>query len=82
MYYRAYCTGPCEALPQPHAVWVCNNALDVCEQMTIHADGEPFDVSDLDPAQLSAAFAAGFAIVGTAWAIGRGFRALLSMIGR
>lgn len=41
-----------------------------------------FDVSQLDSAQLSQAFAAGFVVIGTAWAIGRGFRAVLSMLRR
>lgn len=41
-----------------------------------------FDVADLEVADLSGAFAAGFVIVGTAWAIGYGFRSVLRMIGR
>ncbi len=40
----------------------------------------PFDVSQLDGDQLAGAFAAGFVIVGTAWAIGKGFQVLLSML--
>lgn len=41
-----------------------------------------FDIAQLDIEQLGGAFAAGFAIVGTAWACGRGFKAVLSMLGR
>lgn len=41
-----------------------------------------FDVSQLETEQLAGAFAAGFVIVGTAWAIGYGFRQVLRMIGR
>jgi len=41
-----------------------------------------FDVSMLDADDLAGAYAAGFVIVGTAWAIGWGFRAVLRMIGR
>lgn len=42
----------------------------------------PFDPTSIDPVVASKAFAAGFVIVGTCWAIGRGFRVLLNMIGR
>lgn len=41
-----------------------------------------FDLDQLDPEMLAAAFAAGFVIVGTAWAIGKGARIVLSMLGR
>lgn len=41
-----------------------------------------FDVSMLEADDLGGAFAAGFVIVGTAWAIGYGFRQVLRMIGR
>lgn len=40
-----------------------------------------FTVDAIDPAVASSAFAGGFAIVGIAWAIGWGARALLRMIG-
>lgn len=41
-----------------------------------------FEISDLDPELLAAAFAAGFVIVGTSWAIGKGAKIVLSMLGR
>lgn len=41
-----------------------------------------FDVSQLESEQLAGAYAAGFVLVGTAWAIGFGFRQVLRMIGR
>lgn len=41
-----------------------------------------FTIEEVDPAIASAAFAGGFAIVGTAWAIGWAARALLRMIER
>lgn len=39
-----------------------------------------FDPADIDLAVGSAAFAAGFFIVGMTWAIGRGVRVVLSML--
>lgn len=39
-----------------------------------------FDVSQLDPAELGQAFAAGFVLVGTGWAIGRGFKYVLALL--
>lgn len=39
-----------------------------------------FEVSSLDIAQLSGAYAAGFVLIATGWAIGRGFKFVLSMI--
>lgn len=41
-----------------------------------------FDVSQLDTMQAGEAFAAGFVIVGTCWAIGRAVRAVLEVIRR
>lgn len=41
-----------------------------------------FSIGDVDPAIASTAFAGGFVIVGTAWAIGWAARSLLSMIRR
>ncbi|HTD72155.1 MAG TPA: hypothetical protein VK652_01410 [Steroidobacteraceae bacterium] len=41
-----------------------------------------FDVSQLESEDLAGAWAAGFVLVGTAWAIGYGFRSVLRMIGR
>lgn len=41
-----------------------------------------FTVESIDPTVASAAYAGGFVIVGTAWAIGWSCRALLSMIRR
>lgn len=41
-----------------------------------------FDVSQLEAEDLAGAYAAGFVIVGTAWAIGYGFRQVLRMIGK
>lgn len=62
------------------------NGVAYCEDMTgapLAWEAVPeFDITELDPAIASAAFAAGFVIVGTAWAIGFGFRAILSMIRR
>ena len=39
-----------------------------------------FSIDAVDPAIASGAFAGGFVIVGTAWAIGRGVRAVLSVL--
>lgn len=39
-----------------------------------------FEVSSLEADQLGAAFAAGFVIIGTGWAIGRGFKYVLSLL--
>lgn len=39
-----------------------------------------FTIEEVDPAVATAAFAGGFVIVGTAWAIGYGARALLKAI--
>ena len=39
-----------------------------------------FTIEEVDPTVASAAFAGGFVIVGTAWAIGRGVRVVLSML--
>lgn len=41
-----------------------------------------FDLDQLEPNMMAAAFAAGFVIVGTAWAIGKGARIVLSMLDR
>jgi len=41
-----------------------------------------FDVSTLDSSQLAEAWAAGFILVGTAWAIGYGVKTILRMLGR
>lgn len=41
---------------------------------------EPFSLEALDPADVSAAFLAGFVIVGSCWFAGWCFRTLLSMI--
>jgi hypothetical protein len=46
------------------------------------AAGVGFDVSDLDPGMMSGAFACGFVIVATCWAIGKGARTVLSMLGK
>jgi hypothetical protein len=40
----------------------------------------PFDPATIDPVVASAAFASGFVLVGIAWAIGKGFSILLSML--
>lgn len=39
-----------------------------------------FDLAQLEVSMLSGAFAAGFVIVGTGWAIGRGFKFVLSLL--
>lgn len=39
-----------------------------------------FEISQLEADQLGAAFAAGFVLVATGWAIGRGFRFVLSLL--
>lgn len=41
-----------------------------------------FDVSQLDTSQAASAFAAGFVIVGTCWAIGKAVGLVLSVIRR
>jgi len=41
-----------------------------------------FAVEDLDAERLSAAFAAGFVIVGTCWVIGKGVRTVLALLER
>lgn len=41
-----------------------------------------FDPSQLDAEMIGAAFAAGFVLVATGWAIGKGARIVLSMLGR
>ena len=41
---------------------------------------EPFSLDMLDPAQVAAAFMAGFVIVGSCWFAGWCFRSVLSMI--
>lgn len=46
------------------------------------ADLSSWQVSQLDPAILANAFGAGFIVVGTAFAIGRGFRVIIQMVGR
>lgn len=43
---------------------------------------ETFSISDLDNSVASAAYASGFVIVGTAWAIGWGCRAVLNLLRR
>jgi hypothetical protein len=43
---------------------------------------EPFSLDDIDFDTAASAFAAGFVIVGTAWAIGWSARAVLRAIGR
>lgn len=42
--------------------------------------GAEFDPSSLDVVAMTAAFGAGFTIMGVAWAIGQGFKAILRMI--
>lgn len=39
-----------------------------------------FDVSQLETAELSGAFAAGFVVIATGWVIGRGFKYVLGML--
>lgn len=39
-----------------------------------------FDVADLDPVILGEAFAAGWLLVATGWAIGHGVKIVLSML--
>lgn len=39
-----------------------------------------FEVSALDVTQLSGAYVAGFILIGMGWAIGRGFKYVLSML--
>lgn len=81
MYLQAYCTGDCDTL-ESVSVLVCNEAATTCYPMSVRPDGAPFDVSDLEATQISAAFAAGFVVVATAMMIGKGARIVLSMIGR
>lgn len=42
----------------------------------------PFDVSQLDAAQVEYAFAAGFLLVGMFWALGRAVSMVMSMVRR
>ena len=53
----------------PNAVWLAWHDLGA------------FQISQLDPAVIAQAFGAGFILMGTGFAIGRGVRALLSMVG-
>lgn len=39
-----------------------------------------FDVSQLEAADLGGAYAAGFVLIGTGWAIGRGFKYVLALL--
>lgn len=39
-----------------------------------------FTIEEVDPTVAGAAFAGGFVIVGTAWALGRGVRAVLGVL--
>ena len=62
------------------------NGAALCQDM----NGQPlawtsipdFDVSQIDHVVAAGAFAAGFVVVASVWAIGRGARIVLSMIGR
>lgn len=40
----------------------------------------PFDPSQLDPATVGQAFGAGFVIVASLWCVGRGIKAVLSIL--
>lgn len=42
----------------------------------------PFDISQLDTTQAGEAFAAGFVIVGTCWAIGKAVGLIMRVVGR
>lgn len=39
-----------------------------------------FDVSQLESSDLGGAYAAGFVLIGTGWAIGRGFKYVLGLL--
>lgn len=79
MYRAVYCTGDCDSLSEPVFV-VCDATQTTCYPMTVHESGEPFSISDLDPSRLGAAYAAGFVLVATAWAIGYGAKTILKIL--
>lgn len=56
---------------------VCPAANQVWMSWT---DATSFSVSQLDPTVIAEALAAGFVLVGTFWAIGKGCKLLLDMI--
>lgn len=56
---------------------VCADALGAPVAWEVQPE---FDVADLESDQLAGAFAAGFVLVATGWAIGRGFRYVLGML--
>lgn len=73
---RVNCPGV-EVVTLPNGEPSCQDALGAAVAWEVQPE---FDVSQLDPAQLGQAFAAGFVLVGTGWAIGRGFKYVLSML--
>jgi len=68
----------------PGVVVTDTNGAALCEDMV----GAPlawtttpaFEISALDPLMLSGAFAAGFILVASGWAIGYGVKVVLSML--
>lgn len=62
-------------------VTVAGDGAPLCSGVwTLVPVPEPFSVEQLDPADISAAFLAGFVLVGSVWFAGWCFRCLLSMI--
>lgn len=70
----------------PGVVVTDANGVAICEDMEqaplAWVEVPKFDLEDVDSEIAGEAFVAGFIIVGTAWAIGFGVRALLSMVKR
>lgn len=70
----------------PGVVTTDANGMPICEDQL----GQPlawsttpaFSIEALDPLMMSGAFAAGFTLVATGWAIGYGVKTVLSMLKR
>lgn len=59
----------------------CSSGGQWIEQIELVESAQDFQISQLDPQIMAEAFGAGFIIMGTAWAIGRALRIILSLIG-
>lgn len=73
---RVSCPGV-QVLTGPAGEAVCADSLGAPVAWEVQPE---FDVAQLEPEMLAGAFAAGFIICATGWAIGYGFRVLLSAI--
>lgn len=60
----------------------CQGGWTYIETIELVESAQDFQISQLDPAILGAAFGAGWIIVATAFVLGRPVAALLGMIGR